>query len=79
MRSCPRCGDSLAAATNRANTDTGGEFSTMRLTVYELHERREEISTLECIGALQEAAFLLIFEFATSISTSFAPVQGKLT
>ncbi len=29
----------------------------MRLTAYELHERREEISTLEHIGALREASF----------------------
>src|SRR6266487_4490918 len=31
---------------NGTFSDTGGEFPTMRLTAYELHERREEISTL---------------------------------
>jgi hypothetical protein len=34
------------SSSNPVKTDTGGEFPTMKLTAYELHERREEISTL---------------------------------
>jgi hypothetical protein len=39
----------------------------MKLTPDELKTRRGEISTLERIGALREACFPRIFEFATSI------------
>jgi hypothetical protein len=43
------------------------ELPTMKLTPDELKTRRGEISTLERIGALREAGFPRIFEFATSI------------
>jgi hypothetical protein len=46
----------------------------MRLTAYELNKRREEISTLERIGALREAGFTLIVEFASRIKSDEAPI-----
>ena len=47
---------------NLIDTNADGELPTMRLTVYERHERREEISTLQRIGALRESGFPLIVE-----------------